>query len=269
MNKYAYITLATSDWYIIYASYLQMSLKVVKSQYPLIVMITENVKDSKYLSLIDNYIIIPYHTFPNKTLVKRYENTINKFYMFNLTEYDKLIYLDSDLVLFQNVDNLFELNVNFVCSTYERISDFSGAISPLNGFIVLTPNPEIYQKVLEASTKDSLLVDDESVIYYLLYPKQFQELKWDKECATFEFLGIKYSAPVFFHAKRWQLESAKKNISPKVLEMNCKDGEDLLRFLIDYHYKKMNDHLGVVFSRECLMQYFTSRGSLKHFDSKK
>ena len=37
-----------------------------------------------------------------------WEDTLNKFHCFNLTEYDKVFFLDADIILFENLDYLFD-----------------------------------------------------------------------------------------------------------------------------------------------------------------
>lgn len=68
---------------------------------------------------------------------------MNKFCILTLTEYEKVFFLDADLVLVQNLDYLFTapfLRPNFYCAT---------AGEPANaGFFILSPEPGDYEHAL-------------------------------------------------------------------------------------------------------------------------
>jgi hypothetical protein len=66
MGNYTYVTLATKEKYLIGANYLYKSLKMQNSKYPLLVLITDNIKEEKILELLNkeiDYKIIPYFCF--------------------------------------------------------------------------------------------------------------------------------------------------------------------------------------------------------------
>lgn len=270
MNNYAYITLATNETYLIYAAYLQASLKINNSQYPLIIMITEDLQDNKYLKYFNNVITIPHLQFSYRIHIDRYVNTINKFYMFNLIEYDKLIFLDADMVLFTNIDKLFTLEPKFICSTYVplRYCTKSNTLYPLNNLMVITPDEKIYREVVNASQNNELLTDDESVIYHLLYSDNFQNEKWNNDCNIFENLNIQFNDyPVYIHAKKWQFDFYKHNITPENIENNIKTGKQFMECLYNYYQKVISEATGLFTPRQPIISYFTTRGQLKHFNS--
>lgn len=107
MKNYAYMTLASSSAdYIKGVLCLQESLKRVGAKYPLIVLVTEDLAGSNDLQYVDNYKIIPYFTFKNIT--NRYEGTINKLQIFKENQYDKICFIDADVLVLKNIDYLFE-----------------------------------------------------------------------------------------------------------------------------------------------------------------
>lgn len=82
---------------------------------------------------------------PNTAPSRNFHDIImNKFAILTLTEYQRVFFLDADLVVFQNLDYLFAheaLKANFYVAT-------SG--EPANaGFFILSPKPGDYERVLE------------------------------------------------------------------------------------------------------------------------
>ena len=119
MKKYSYITLLTDDSYIFGIILLQKSLKEVKSQYPLKVLVTSNVSNAilnileqlqlEY-ELIESFKseeMLEYNIKINPQFARNWANTLNKFKIFSLIEYDKIIFLDADIMILKNIDHLF------------------------------------------------------------------------------------------------------------------------------------------------------------------
>lgn len=120
MNNYSYITLLSDDSYIYGIILLQESLKKVNAQFPLKVLVTSNVSqpileimrqldlEYKIIDPIYSQELVDY----NKTIQPRFARTwalcLSKFETFNLVEYDKIIFLDADILVLKNLDHLFE-----------------------------------------------------------------------------------------------------------------------------------------------------------------
>ena len=118
MNNYAYVTLLSSEDYLPAVLILHKNLKQVQSQYPLIVAVTENIFNQVKPYLEQErilYKIIPFLEYTQETkdrwMIKRgtaYSlNIAAKFAIFKFYEFDKLVYIDSDIMIYQNIDNLF------------------------------------------------------------------------------------------------------------------------------------------------------------------
>ena len=151
--KCAYVTLATSEEYLNTASYLQTSLRIVKSEYPLIVMISEELKDHPLLNHFDQYEIIPYYNFNknNKLSELHYNHTFNKFYAYNFIQYEKLCFLDADAFLLINIDKYFELTkeIEFVITTYHPIRLPQENCYPKGNVFIFTPNTNTFNFILD------------------------------------------------------------------------------------------------------------------------
>lgn len=111
MNNFAWVTLLGNDEYMLPVIGLYQSFQKVKTAYPLIVIAVDTLSKETYDTL--NNFGIDFKVFPN-VAKNEYERTdfqiltLNKFYAFHLTEYDKIIYLDADIIINQNIDYLFK-----------------------------------------------------------------------------------------------------------------------------------------------------------------
>lgn len=165
-KKFAYVTLATTESFLYGAHLLDYSLKRVKSKYPLIIMVTENL--TEFLKEDCTYRLIPYYQFDNPT--KRYVDTINKLQCFNLTEFDKVFFIDADIFVIQNLDSIF---IEYTEEFLSGIRPFSmeadeadGGKSFCGDRVLYTPNPTLFQKVI-SNEKLMKCPHDEAVLRVL------------------------------------------------------------------------------------------------------
>lgn len=118
MDNYAYITLLSTEDYLPAVLILNQNLKNVQSKYPLVVAVTENIINHVESYLIQEHIIyrvIPFMEYSPATQERWMRNvgsayTLNiasKFALFKLYEFDKLVYIDSDILIYKNIDDLF------------------------------------------------------------------------------------------------------------------------------------------------------------------
>lgn len=113
----AYITVLSSDEYLIGVLCLNESLKIVNSKYPLVVLVNDKISEKVKEVLKENHIqTIDKKSFKlpdwiiekNKNTHANWSNTFDKLSIFELTEFDKLVFLDSDMFVRNNIDELFE-----------------------------------------------------------------------------------------------------------------------------------------------------------------
>lgn len=121
MNKYAYTTLLGTDDYLMPICGLYKSLQMVNSKYPLVVMVLDSVSTETLMVLEE--LDIQYRVFPDlfstaRLTVMREGRTLlhheyfqiimmNKFYCFELKDFDKVCYLDGDILVKKNIDFIF------------------------------------------------------------------------------------------------------------------------------------------------------------------
>ena len=176
-KKFAYFTLASSDPYINGAIGLAYSLKQVNTSYPLIVGVS-NCSNTAISLLEDSgikYIKIPNDVFNCQS---RYNVTIQKFYLLNLTEYEKIMFLDVDAIVLSNLDQYFFL-------PFEHSFTFNKNGSIHGAFFIISPSKflsynEIKEKFLNNKKDDeellkSLGLENPDLIYsnLLFTPNQF------------------------------------------------------------------------------------------------
>lgn len=209
MDKYAYITLVSNSDFLKGAKFLHYSLKKVNAKYPLIVIITDNVNYTKNdIDDFDIVKIVPYIEYPPKNeFFKRYQSTLNKFWAFYFDEYSKLLFIDADIFIYQNIDFIF-YNCNkykFLTTKYfptgDRQNELKEKIMPNGCFIFLTPNKNYFYNLIKNLIETNLsITDDEMHIKYLLYPENYINNFFNYECNFFENIGIDIKDDVsFFH----------------------------------------------------------------------
>lgn len=160
MNKKAYVTYLGTDDYLIGTLCLYSSLKSVKSKYPLLIMCSNKISASvfgvlskfglTYLKLEKTIVV----GAENKGKYERWNFTFDKLQVFNLTRFEKIVFLDSDMMLVRNVDHLFDSPhmSAVVADAYDQPD-----CNQLNsGLMVIEPSTMDYQGIMELVMKSSL-----------------------------------------------------------------------------------------------------------------
>lgn len=117
--KNTFLTVCTTDKYLEGVLVLNESLKRTKSNYELTVLITKNtslelenmLKNMKIRVIrLNREVNIPDEIIENNKDkgFSHWNNTLEKLFMFELDEFDKIVYLDSDMMVLENIDELFE-----------------------------------------------------------------------------------------------------------------------------------------------------------------
>ena len=139
--NYCYCSLLTSDNYLKGVLGLAYSLKIVDSKHPFLVIITDNISEESIDILKENnisFIIKPLLLFQSHS---EYITTINKFYLYTLINFEKIIFIDADAFVLENMDKYFNYNMSV---GYRYWNGHQFIIS--GGFLVLKPSLEKFQK---------------------------------------------------------------------------------------------------------------------------
>ncbi len=155
--KKAYVTLCNSERYLLGALAMYESLNATQTEYPLIVFVSKNAPDSfriklkKYANKTENNnckllvletdeeVVIESEKSEGNTY-QYWNGTFDKLLVFGLTKYDKLVFIDSDMLVFENLDELFEKDHLTACAA-GRLYPGNESWTALNsGLLVIEPN---------------------------------------------------------------------------------------------------------------------------------
>lgn len=151
MNR-AYVTVLTNDAYILGVKVLKKSLDAVapprNGDIPFVVLIPDdagrNLPDELDAAGI-NYIQVKNFDasiMQRENKVDYWNETLFKLKIFDLVQFDKIVYLDSDMIVFNNLDHLFELpHMSCVAAGQELHPDW---VKLNAGLMVIEPNHEEY-----------------------------------------------------------------------------------------------------------------------------
>ena len=218
MENNCYMTLITQEKYIPCTIRNAQGLKYLKSKYPLIAMVPKfdlNLKKQLEdkgvpVALID----LAKYIAGDKYLL--YADTINKFKILTFTEYDKICFLDADMLVLFNLDNEFDKVTDdqpFVAYSHELNSHGNGSLT--GEMFICKPNPDFYNKIKEISILKGHENDEDTLQYF------------------FPHLDYVYRSPTCCHfggrIKPWQAEiSGFKKLKDFIFKMNDDDFNKLV-----------------------------------------
>lgn len=196
-QKYSYVTILTDDSYTYGICLLIESMKKVNTKYPLLVLITEDVSEPSLEILrqlnikiqkinkiqISDYIYS--HNFQiNSTLSVTWKNCWTKFQIFNLIEYDKIVFLDADIMILKNLDHLFEKPHMTAALDGEYWNLWPNWPHFNSGCLVIEPSTDLFNNILnfaktlpqeKIDSLDYVIADQEILnLYYSDWPNQYE-----------------------------------------------------------------------------------------------
>lgn len=186
-KEYVYVTVLSTDKYLAGTIALSKSLKLVKSKYDLVVLINKNITEKsrnilKYNNLeffeIDS-VEIPQWIKENNKINWNY--TFDKLKIFELTQYKKIVYLDSDMYIRKNIDELFKKpHMSAAVDIYDSIAVIDEYQKLTSGLLVLEPQNGVMQQFISILNKKELRekykqIGDQDIIQ--LYDPQWENKK--------------------------------------------------------------------------------------------
>ena len=108
----SYVTILTTPDYLRGVAVLSASLRRVRSRHPLYVLVTDDL-DARASARAERYCsaVIRVPAGPNPVRGETYRHwnyTYSKLQIFGLTQFEKLVFLDADMLVCTNIDDLFE-----------------------------------------------------------------------------------------------------------------------------------------------------------------
>ena len=179
--RYSYVTALTTDNYFPGLCSLSHSLKKANTQYPLSVIVPTNLSDKtkqlisqRDIQLIELDPVVIDDNLLQQNLEKNWNNTFFKLSVFNLTQFDKVVYLDLDMIIKRNIDELFEApHMSCVAAGKCIHPDWTRLNS---GIMVIEPSNKLFEDMLMCSSdackdriSNGLGFGDQDIINYY-YP---------------------------------------------------------------------------------------------------
>lgn len=147
-NKFAYVTYATNPDYLCNTIILFKNLLQLNTDAKLVLLLPNSSKDDEAIDFLLNHMKTTLNlNRPDQIVIKiidndnelfsrfdqtEWSNSFNKLHIFNLYEYERIIYLDNDSLITSNMDELFFLpdTINFAAPLsywYLSLKDFKKA----------------------------------------------------------------------------------------------------------------------------------------------
>lgn len=182
----SYVTLLSDARYVDGVIVLHRALRAVNSIYPLHCVLSVGVDDEVKEKISEEgiaYIQLKQHiatssVIPKKHCYSHWNNTFDKLQIWGLTQFDKIVFLDSDLLILNNIDSLFEHDpFSGVCAgkSFPGNENWHGINS---GVMVLKPDESVMQElidfipnVVEVCKREDRPMGDQDVLQYYLTEK--------------------------------------------------------------------------------------------------
>ena len=184
----AWVTLLTQPNYLVGVRTLRASLAAVRSRYPLVVMVTDGIDEQSRQLLADDGCVVreveplrPTGGLPGSYANARFAEVWTKLAVWRLTEFERVVFLDADMLVIRNMDELFTLELadGTIAACHacrcnpNRIASYPPSWTPENcfytycrggdhvtepgivdnylngGFLVLTPDDDVFTAILE------------------------------------------------------------------------------------------------------------------------
>jgi len=251
-SPFAYITFTNSDNYAQGVMALAMSLSSVYSSYPLVVMVTKEVTSSARTVLKNiGCILIDVEPIelPESLNIeaKRWGPAFSKLLAWKMEEYAKLIFLDSDLLILQNIDELFQLPSSLFATVDADASSCEYKEHRLrminSGVLAITPHLPTFNKMISVLHNKTLLskgpMNDQDVITHsmewegLPYPQygaQITHCICIKEQRLWDYTKIKlihFTAGLSKLPKPWEYKENDNPSLPQCLKQYYKSWQGM------------------------------------------
>lgn len=156
----SYVTLLSTDSFLPGVLTLWQSLKDVNALFPLFVVINENVSAAARFELqlrgieFQEFKKVSYSEETTKFLLdagwrEELLNVSDKLHIFSLTQFDKIVYLDADILVLKNIDYLFKYPNGSAASDGAEVTDTPYQQNLNAGVLVIEPSQETYNELLK------------------------------------------------------------------------------------------------------------------------
>jgi len=147
--KYSYVSLLTTDDYLVGLMVLLYSLTEAQSRYECLVLLTPNISRRTRSILAAHsvqYKVIGTITNPTDVnIAHRWFRTYSKLHVFNQVQFDKVVYLDADMLVLENIDALFSCPHMSATNAGGRLPENVGWTDLNSGLFVAAPSESVFE----------------------------------------------------------------------------------------------------------------------------
>lgn len=155
-----YVCVLSTDNYIDGVLILYENLKHINSSHSLLCLVNETISERNIKLLINYGIEIKKINKVNHLTTNFYwKNTFDKLNIFSLVEYEKIVYLDVDVLILENIDSLFDYPTPSMCYDRPWFNDRFNS-----GIMVITPNTSDYEQLLKLNDEQTANIGDQDLL---------------------------------------------------------------------------------------------------------
>jgi glycogenin len=153
-KNYRFVSILTTDDYLDGILVLKHSLAKTNAKYPFVLLVTPNISPKVLAALSSHQIdYITIEGIENPVSVadsrlKRWNFTYSKLNLFGLEQFDKIVYLDADMLILQNIDDLFEKPHMSAVDMGEKLPELATWNRLNTGLLVIEPSVEVFNDML-------------------------------------------------------------------------------------------------------------------------
>lgn len=260
--NYAYVTLLSSIDYLPAILILNNNLKTIGSQYPLYVMITEDIYNDVKMYIEKesiHYIIVPVLHYSQATIDftkdKRMLSIASKMNIFTLTQFDKVIYLDADCFILKSIDELFNYPDGAMYDDFGRSVGFVGLFVCCPKMHAFTYYMQILQNSKEPMWESDLLeplwFPYKTNMDYHIPPQYYVNIT----CTDLDTLKVNYKEFYGIHFcyiyKPWNYDSAEEYLQDYYKEFTKQSlfRQNIVKFYITHYVKPFKEKYPEIFNR--------------------
>lgn len=181
-----YMSVLSTNDYLPGALVINKCLKLTKTQHPFTLLITPNISEHSISILKKNNIQIKKidGVFLKNHKIDKWYFTFSKLNIFSQTQFEKIVYIDLDMVITENLDHLF--NKKHYSSVNSGGFIYKDWIDLNSGLIVFMPSKELFNSLINMTKDGTYYSSDQDILQ-----------KYYKDWSTNKELNLGYQYNMF------------------------------------------------------------------------
>ena len=156
MSGRAYVTLLSGESYLSGVIVLHRSLKAADALYPLYCLLSSTVPEDIRMTLEHEGVrcirlessAVDKAVNDDSEAFSHWNNTFDKLFVWGLTQFEKIVFLDSDMLIVRNIDSLFDkppFSAVSADSSYPGNEGWAGGLN--SGLMVISPDETMREEL--------------------------------------------------------------------------------------------------------------------------